>query len=259
MCRPMRGRGSARPRERLAACPRSVSRAPERSGRATRNASPWVSTSTPPLAANAARNARRCSAERLAVRVRAEVPEQACQPSMSVKRNVAVPGLGDRRELFERTTSALLARRADDDVNRSRQSATKVARSDRVRSERTLKRDAYGAASPRSRVQVLRPRKRRPVCSSIPGPCEMEVLGLGAVLDDDSISARVEPFTCFPSFVLSAIVERGPTVPTSVGIGSRGSGLGVARWRGPACQRGDVGVRLDTALTRRCSRNAGRR
>src|SRR5439155_12244861 len=65
--------------------------APGAVGKATKNASPCVSTSTPPWRPNASRNVRRCSVSAAAYPVAPRSCSNLVEPSMSLKRNVTVP------------------------------------------------------------------------------------------------------------------------------------------------------------------------
>ena len=60
-------------------------------GKAMKNASPCVSTSTPPCAAAASRTIRRCSASASAYRAGPSSCSRRVEPSMSVKSSVTVP------------------------------------------------------------------------------------------------------------------------------------------------------------------------
>ena len=62
-----------------------------RAANATKNASPCVSTSTPPCRPNASRTTRRCSPSASAYRSHRARASSRVDPSMSVKRNVTVP------------------------------------------------------------------------------------------------------------------------------------------------------------------------
>lgn len=70
--------------------------APRAVGNATKNASPCVSTSTPPWRAAAARNTRRCSARAALYLSAPSSPSRRVDPSTSVNRKVTVPEEGPR-------------------------------------------------------------------------------------------------------------------------------------------------------------------
>jgi hypothetical protein len=65
--------------------------APGAVGKATKNASPCVSTSTPPCAPNASRRMRRCSASAAAYPTAPSACSNTVEPSTSVNRKVTVP------------------------------------------------------------------------------------------------------------------------------------------------------------------------
>ena len=93
---------------------RRVQCRPTRSGNATKNASPAVSTSTPPCAAHASRHTRWCSTA-TPTALRPSSSSSAVEPSMSVNRNVTVPrGRScSCRQLTSRDRVSLRAPQAD--------------------------------------------------------------------------------------------------------------------------------------------------
>ena len=69
----------------------AASSAPVAVGNAAKNASPWVSTSTPPWRTNASRRSRRCSPSASAYAASPSSWRSFVEPSTSVNRNVTVP------------------------------------------------------------------------------------------------------------------------------------------------------------------------
>ena len=94
VCRPIRT--PSRPELRASCASPAAASASFARPNATKNASPCVSTSTPPCRANASRNTRRCSSS-----TSAYASPNSCSnfvdPSTSVKRNVTVPEGRSRR------------------------------------------------------------------------------------------------------------------------------------------------------------------
>jgi hypothetical protein len=107
VCSPIRTRiGPA-----ASACVASAAHAsaPRAVGNATKNASPWVSTSTPPWRAAAARNTRRCSARAALYLSTPSSPSRRVDPSTSVNRKVTVPEGGPRIDVETSSRACSLA------------------------------------------------------------------------------------------------------------------------------------------------------
>ncbi len=79
------------PERRASVIARAAASAPGAVGKATKKASPWVSTSTPPFAVQAARMSRRCSARAAAYPSLPSSCRSLVEPSTSVNRKVTVP------------------------------------------------------------------------------------------------------------------------------------------------------------------------
>ena len=89
VCSPFRTRIG--PVARAPAAASAAVAAPSAVGKATKNASPCVSTSTPPALATASRSSRRCSSSAAAYSSGPSSCSSRVEPSTSVKRKVTVP------------------------------------------------------------------------------------------------------------------------------------------------------------------------